>query len=56
VRVDIKSVTGVSVQSEVLPSTGEAVTINLNPSIATGMYLIRVSGNKGRWSTKLQVK
>jgi ELWxxDGT repeat protein len=56
VQVDIKSVTGVSVQSEMLPSTGDAVTIDLKPSIVAGIYLIRVSNNNGRWSTKLQVR
>jgi ELWxxDGT repeat protein len=56
VLVDIKSITGVSVQSETLSSNGEGVIIDLKPSIAAGMYLIRVSNNKKRWATKLQVK
>jgi ELWxxDGT repeat protein len=56
VLVDIKSITGVSVQNEMLSSTGESVTIDLKPSIAAGFYLVRVSNNKRRWATKLQVK
>jgi ELWxxDGT repeat protein len=56
VSVDIKSITGASVQSEMLPGTGGELLIDLKPSVVTGMYLIRVSNQKGRWSTKLQVK
>jgi hypothetical protein len=56
VDVDIKSITGVSVQNETLSGAGGEVLIDLKPSIATGMYLIRVSNQKGRWHTKLQVK
>jgi ELWxxDGT repeat protein len=56
VRVDIKSITGVSVQNETLSSNGEGVIIDLKPSMAAGMYLIRVSNNKKRWATKLQIK
>lgn len=56
VDVDIKSITGVSVQRELLSGAGGEVRIDLKPSIATGMYLIRVANEKGNWSTKLQVK
>lgn len=56
VDVDIKSITGVSVQREMLSVGGDEVLIDLKPSIATGMYLIRVANEKGNWSTKLQVK
>lgn len=56
VDVDIKSITGVSVQREVLPGAGGEVLIDLKPSIATGMYLIRIANGKGNWSAKLQVK
>jgi hypothetical protein len=56
VLVDIKSITGGSVQRETLSSNGEGVIIDLKPSIAAGMYLIMVSNNKKRWATKLQVK
>jgi len=56
VDVDIKSITGISVQNETLSTAGGEVFIDLKPSIAAGMYLIRVSNQKGRWHTKLQVK
>jgi ELWxxDGT repeat protein len=56
VDVDIKSITGVSVQNETLSAADGEVLIDLKPSISTGMYLIRVSNQKGRWHTKLQVK
>jgi hypothetical protein len=56
VVVDIKSVIGVSVQSETLsPADGELL-LDLKPSIAAGMYLIRVSNNKKHWATKFQVR
>jgi ELWxxDGT repeat protein len=56
VQVDITSITGLSVQNEMLSSTGEAVTVNLKPSIAPGVYLIRMSDSKRKWATKLLVK
>jgi ELWxxDGT repeat protein len=56
VQIDIQSVTGVSVQTEILSSNAEEVIIDLKPSIASGMYLVRVSGSKRRWATKLQVR
>jgi ELWxxDGT repeat protein len=56
VDVDIKSITGISVQRETLSGADGEVLIDLNPSIAPGIYLIRVSNQRGRWSTKLRVK
>jgi ELWxxDGT repeat protein len=56
VHVDIVSVTGVSVQNEKLVSTDEGVVIDLKSSIAPGIYLIKVAGDKKRWRNKVQVK
>lgn len=56
VALDMKSITGVTVQQELLSTNDNMVTFDLKPSIAAGMYLIQVSHEKKRWITKLQVK
>jgi ELWxxDGT repeat protein len=56
VAVDIRSITGVSVQRETLSPSDNELLFDLVPSISTGMYLITVSNGNRRWATKLQVK
>jgi hypothetical protein len=56
VRVVIQSVTGATVQSDHLFSTGTMVNVDLRASIPPGLYLVRATSDKRNWSLKLEVK
>lgn len=56
VNVDIKSITGVSIQNEALLGDGETVLVDLNGTVLPGMYLVTLSHEKRRWVAKLYVK
>lgn len=54
--VDIMSATGISVQNQKLTSAAGELSIDLKPSISSGIYLIKVSNHQGQWLNKVQVK
>ncbi len=56
VFVDVISATGVSMQSEKLLTHGGTAAVQLDRSIVPGIYLVRVSNNRKRWASKIQVK
>jgi hypothetical protein len=56
VQVDIVSVTGTSLQNEKLADASGVVVIDLKPAIAPGIYLVKVSNNKKRLSSKIRVR
>lgn len=56
VAVDLKSITGASVQNETLSLADGTLFFDLAPSVTAGIYMIRVSNKKGNWATRLQVK
>jgi hypothetical protein len=56
VQVDVMSATGVSLQTEQHTVVGQSLTMDLQPSIGPGMYLIKVFDSRKRWVAKIQVK